>query len=46
MDLDDFIRYLESSKEHLKSNRSNNVYGHLVGEYCNKIDEIIKIKTS
>ena len=46
MELSDFIEYLESSKRNLILNKNNYVYGHLVDKYCNKIDEIIKIKTN
>lgn len=41
MELSDFIEYLEGSKRNLILNKKNDVYGHLVDKYCNKIDEII-----
>lgn len=37
----DFIQYLQSIKKHLSTNADNRIYGYLVDEYCNTIDEII-----
>lgn len=42
MNLNDFIKYLDNSKKNLILNKKNENYGHLVDNYCIKIDKIKK----